>query len=97
MAYFIYPDNDDKEPFRGRPKPYHEQPAVDYWFKHYQNSKYLTFMAQHRETSALERAQATKELEACQRKMDYWKRHVNWNAKQAGLLAQEIDKQWQPK
>ena len=95
MPHFIYPDNEEREPFRGRPKPYHEQDAVTYWLKHYENSKYLTFLLQHPNTTALEKMQASKELNTATKKMEHWKRHVNWDPKRAGSLAQEVDKQWQ--
>jgi hypothetical protein len=94
MVYFVYADNEERQPFRGRPKPYHEQDAVALWLVHYSNSKYLTFLARN-ETDVIERNRAVHELSICQKKMDFWKRHVNWDAKRAGSLAQEIDKKWQ--
>ena len=93
MAYFIYQDNESKEPFRGKPKPYHEQDAVKYWLVHYKNSKYLTFFAKN-ETTLLARQRAMHELQIADKKMTHWRRHVNWDAKRAGELAMEIDKQW---
>ena len=93
--YIIYDDNEVRIQ-RGRPKPYHEQDAVGNWLRHYSNGKYLTFFVQH-ETDLTDRLRAQHELTICERKMAYWKRHMNWNAKEASRAAEPIDKMWRSK
>ena len=90
---FFYSDNEKKQPFTGKPIPYHEMPAVEYWTKHYENSLYLVFYEKN-DPDIRMRRQAAKELEICQKKMDYWKKHPNWNATEAGQRAEELKKKW---
>ena len=93
MAHFCY--SEEREPFRGRPIPYHEQPAVQYWRKHYANSLYLRFIHTSPLSSFQERAQARKELDICDRKMATWARHPNWTAEEAAKVRAEEDTKWQ--
>jgi hypothetical protein len=85
--------SDGKEPFRGKTTPYNEQDAVAYWARHYENYLYLDFIklsTEYRE----ERRQAEHEIRICQRKMDHWQRHANWNAAEAARRRAIADRSW---
>lgn len=71
--------NEDKaRGFTGKPIPYADQPASNYWMTHMENSLYLTFLAQ-KSDDFRERQQALKELGIAETKMTFWKRHPNWD------------------
>lgn len=95
--YFVYDDNEGSP--RGRQSfqsvvKYHNLNANKHFMTHYSNAKYLTFLAQN-ETTPIARAQASKELEIANRKMDYWKRHPNFDINAIRTQTEELDKQWQ--
>lgn len=95
--YFLYPDNELRTPFNPRTAvPYDKQKATDNWMRHFDNSLYLTFILKN-DPDRNERAQAQKELAVCERKMDHWKRHPNWDTLEAGRKAEESRKLWQGK
>jgi len=93
--HFIYPDNDPPRGFH-RSIKYHDLDATKFWSRHYSNAKYLTFIAQHSDTSTPEKLQAMKELDTADNKMKYWRRHPNFNLKTANRLKEEMDRQWTP-
>ena len=88
---FFY--SDSREPFTGRPVPYHEQEATRHWLTHFSNSLYLTFFAQN-ETDGAARAQARKELGIAETKMTFWRRHVNFNQAEATRGAEVLKQKW---
>lgn len=64
------------------------------YLKHYDNLMYLTFLA-NKSDDRNERHQAAKELMICNRKLKFWSRHPDWNAKEAGPKIEEIKKRWE--
>jgi hypothetical protein len=90
-TYIIYPDNEIRQ--QRHPVKYSDMNANKHWLTHYSNSKYLTFFSQH-ETTLTDRLRALHELTICQRKMDYWKRHPNWDLSTLTSQIQQIDKEW---
>lgn len=78
-----------RAPFRGRAVPYDEQPANDYWARHYSNELTLR-AALLAATSTMTRVDLRRQLVACQRKQDHWQRHRNWCPQQAARDAQAM-------
>lgn len=67
--------------FAGRPLPYHDQPANQYWLKHYQAILELdTQLSEAR--SASMRASLRRELAIAERKAEHWTKHINFDARQ---------------
>lgn len=91
MASIVY--SDDREPFTGRPIPYRDQPAVRYWASHYHNYRYLSFLAEQSDDRE-ERRRAECEIRICQRRMDHWQRHQNWDAATAAVARAHVDAAW---
>lgn len=89
QSYF-YQDN---EPFTGRPVPYHKQNANQGYLKHFANSLYLKFFEQH-ETDPMQRRQARKEMDICDRKMNHWRRHMNFDPQYVGTECDKLRKMW---
>ena len=89
---FFY-DDEKKKAYTGPIIPYHELPATTYWVTHFSNSLYLIFYEQN-DPDIRNRRQAAKELEICEKKMAYWKRHPNWNSDEAATKAIELKKMW---
>lgn len=90
---FCYSDNEDGRGYTGPIVPYHAQKATEHWLKHLENSLYLTFLAKN-ETDFANRARAMKELEIADRKMSHWRRHPNWDAKEADRLGRVLKARW---
>ena len=90
--FFIY--SDEKLPFTGRPIPYNQQPATENYIKHFDNSLYLKFMANHKKTSVQEKIQAGKELQIAERKMEYWRRHPNFDLDRAVKATDKLKHNW---
>lgn len=72
-----YNENDK---YTGPPISYHKINANSSYLKHYENSLLLQFMLQN--GSMKERAEASKELAICDRKMSRMEKHANfdWDA-----------------
>lgn len=94
-TFFCYQDN----PVRASNKfnmKYDQMPATSYWLTHFSNSLYLTFLVQT-EPGLIERNRAAYELGIAERKMAYWKKHPNWDMREATRKAEELKKQWSGK
>lgn len=74
---------------------YENQNAVRNYLTHYGNYLYLNFIMKHPETSYLEKTQASKELEICERKMKHWERHPNFNIKEVEVGKSELSTPWE--
>lgn len=90
--YIVY--SDEREPFRGRPTPYHEQDAVRHWRRHYANSLMLRFVRDSELATRQERRRALAELEVCDRRMQLWQRHPNFSPDLAAVARREEDSRW---
>ena len=67
--------------FQGRPLPYHEQPANQYWLRHYQAILELdTQLSEAR--SAATRASLRRQLTIAERKAEHWTKHINFDPRQ---------------
>jgi hypothetical protein len=91
-THFVYEDNEVRRT-NTNPIPYMSQPAVKYWATHFGNSMYLTFLVKN-EPGFVERNRAQHELNICERKMQYWQNHPNWEPVEAGREADKIRKMW---
>jgi len=67
--------------FAGRPLPYHEQPANDYWLRHYQAILELDTQLSEARSSAT-RASLRRQLAIAERKAEHWTKHVNFCGRQ---------------
>ncbi len=86
----IYSDTEKHGKFVG---DYYSMPANSCWLKHYGN--YLILSAILKDPNdAVEKRQAQKELATCERKLDYWKKHPNFNTVAAANDAQAMKKLW---
>ena len=68
--------------------------ATDFWLRHFSNALYLRFIAQHKNTSTSEKAQANKELAIADRKMTFWAKHPNYSKERAVAGAGKLKKDW---
>lgn len=68
--------------------------ATDFWLRHFSNALYLRFIAQHKKSTTLEKAQANKELAIADRKMAFWAKHHNYNKDRAQTGATKLKKDW---
>lgn len=75
MTIIYSEERTEHEPSR---VPYEKWNAVKAFLNHYDNYLYLSFLAAHSKDGR-ERAQARKELGLCERKMEWWKRHPNYD------------------
>ena len=71
--------SEEKVPFTGRPVPYLQQNANKHWLSHFSNQLMLEFMMKSPLSTFAEKRQAQKELAICERKLDHWRKHPNWN------------------
>jgi hypothetical protein len=93
MAYFY-----DENPTRsdGTAIDFDRVDAVKAWSKHYANMLMLDFLhANERDGRAA--ADLRREMQVCQRKMDWWKKKDNWDAERAVVTAEAIKKDWEKK
>ena len=77
MSFLIYADNTERS--GASSVPYELWKACDRYLEHFANKLYLNFVAKHKDTSFVEKAQANKELEICERKLKYWTHHPNYD------------------
>lgn len=75
------------------PVPYHDQDANRAWIGHYRNSLMLRFFEQN-DPDIRQRAQARRELQICERKLEYWRRHANYDQQRAIRDAEVAKKEW---
>lgn len=87
-------DDSVKSDHTGPMPPYETWKATEKYLGHYENYLYLDFIAKN-STDRKELHQARKELTICERKMEYWKRHPNWNKdKDVFAKIEKLKKQW---
>ena len=67
---------EDNEPPPSKPIKVNPNRA---FIKHYENSLYLQFIADHTETSFQEKNRANYELTIADRKMAYWRKHPEFS------------------
>lgn len=76
---FFYSDTEKGAPFDPRRMaPYHEQDATRFALSHYDNLLILMAIIEAPKSFA-EKAQAEKELKICERKIEHWRRHPNFD------------------
>ena len=86
MNNIIYEDDNGLRK-AGAPSNLHNANATKCYLKHYENYLTLKFFAERGNWDEKRRAQ--KEIEVCERKLAYWKKHENFNTDAAnkGVLA----------
>ena len=91
--YLVY---DDEQPRRsgGKLFDFASANASKFYLEHYRNFMFLKFMAYNKLSTYEEKARALKELIVCERKMEYWKRHINYNSDVVNAGIVEILKEW---
>lgn len=83
--------SDVREPFTGN-VDFHSLDAVKGYLRHYGNKLYLGFMLAN--GTRIEKQQASKELEICERKLTWWQRHPNFDRDQALRGAEALKRDW---
>lgn len=91
---FFY--SDTKEKFSGNPSRIWEMDGTKVYLSHYSNLLYLKFVAGHSKTSFAEKRQAEKEIAICEKKLEWWRRHPNFNQEEASRGTIKLKKQWEP-
>jgi hypothetical protein len=81
------------EPFKGRPIPYSEQNANKHYATHFDNLMYLEFIDKN-ETDNKVRIQAREEIKIANQKMQYWRRHANFDANAIAPILDRIKRNW---
>lgn len=89
---FFYPENEPRR-FSGK-GGYKELRATNIWLRHYENQLFLEFFLEH-ETDFVQKRETARELQVCRKKLEYWKKHPNWDMAQATAGATRLKKQWQ--
>ena len=84
--------SDDKSAGKS-PVPYEVWKATDNYLQHYNNMMLLDFLATNSK-DGVERAQARKELELAQKKMEFWKHHPNYDQERVTAGVLKIKRQW---
>jgi len=77
--------------------PYHEQNANRHYIRHYENFMFLKFILNHKDSTRNECTQATKELTICERKMNYWYKHPNYDQDVILPMITKIKRGWNNK
>jgi hypothetical protein len=77
----------------GFPVDYYKMNATKHFLTHYANMLTLDFIAKTTK-DMYEKAQATKEKDIADRKMNYWKRHPNYDQEKALREVQKLKEQW---
>ena len=93
---FVYEDVTARKPFTGKVN-LAELDACSLYLRHYDSYLYLQFISKHSETTHVEKQQALKELTICERKLEYWKRHPNFDINIVTAGIQELKAKWQAK
>ena len=87
----VYDDNPPRS--NGNPPRYDTQDANKGYLKHYANMLLLDFIAKSTKDFK-EAAQARGELLIAERKMEYWKRHMNYDQATVTRGIEKIKAQW---
>jgi len=90
-SFIVYDESAHSGPSK---VPYDRLWASKHWLTHYGNLRYLEFIAAHPDATFTEKAQARREIVLAQRKMDYWKRHPNWNQEEVANGKASVDRMW---
>lgn len=87
----IYNENEPRN-FSGGVNIYAMNPHKPFE-KHLRNWFYLDFIAKNSDDFK-EKGQAEKELVICQRKIDYWKKHPNFERSEEERITNLVKKEW---
>lgn len=78
-------------------------PQVDVWkmngtkcyLNHYENLLFLQFVTANPRAAEAEKRQARKEIEICEKKLAFWRRHPNYDHELALKGINTLKKNWQ--
>jgi hypothetical protein len=89
----VYNESEARGAFSGKPISQWSQTAVlNAWARHVENHAFLRFMS--KKGTFEERMQANKELQICERKIEFWERHSEFDKRQAELILSKVKKNW---
>ena len=91
MACLVYDDSVKSKAYI----KYDNINATKGYLTHYANKLYLSFILE-KSTDRAEKQQASKELLICDRKLEYMKRHPNYDHKAVLLGVEKLKKDWNP-
>ena len=83
----------DTSVMTGRPPDMSKMDATKKFLEHFSNSLILKAI-QQKSKDLGEKHQATKELNICDRKMEFWRRHPRFNMATATNAANTLRAQW---
>jgi hypothetical protein len=91
---FFYSDTEKSSFNPALAVPYHKQNAVRSYMRHYDNYMFLSFLIL-KSDNFVEKAQATKEIAICERKLKHWQQHANYDVEEASRKMVKAKKDWQ--
>ena len=89
--HFCYEDNPAR--FAGGSINYNTMKANEGYLRHYANYLYLDFIIANSDKMQ-ERHQAAKELTKCEKKLDWWSKHANFESKVVLEGVAKLKKDW---
>lgn len=90
---FFY--SETKQPFSGSPSRVWEMNGTKVYLTHYSNLLYLQFVANNPRATFQERSQAEKEIKICEKKLEWWLRHPNFDQDEALREVAKLKSQWE--
>lgn len=88
---FFYSDTSVRAPFKGN---IWAMNATKVYLGHYDNLLFLKFLMNNERSSFVEKAQARKETELCEKKLKFWSSHPNYSQADALNGCIELKKKW---
>jgi len=92
MSYFFYPDTPSIQKFN-HPIDYTKMKANDRYIEHFHNMMILCAIV-NKPKSLIEKRQAEKEIVKCQKKLDWWSKHMNFDQAEVARQVKEIKDLW---
>ena len=93
ITHLCYEENPVRQ--GGGPRgSYLEMDAVKHWIRHMGNFYYLRFIETNPLADRSEVWMARREIPICERKLEYWKKHPNWDAETAARENEKLKKIW---
>lgn len=90
--YIFYNENEVRQR-GGFMMPYHKQDANKKFMDHYSNYIILNEILKKPKDFG-EKVQAVKELNICEKKMEYWKKHANFDQNLANKQVEDLKSLW---
>lgn len=93
MSYFFYDTTRVAGAQKSSINPWNWDGAKQY-LKHYDQQLFLIFVRDNPRSSQIDKRQAEKELEKCERSLEFWRRHPRYDHDKAVRGVLELKKNW---